>query len=109
MNSSLYGKQIKVPQELISLLKEKQKLGAGKSKEELSARANLRAQQLLRTNPSKAGTFASKGEQAAESARELGANVEEIEMQLGVENPQAYRATRQAMTNIAPHSSNATY
>jgi hypothetical protein len=36
MNSSLYGKQIKVPQELISLLKEKQKLGAGKSKEELS-------------------------------------------------------------------------
>lgn len=80
-----------------------------KSKEELSARANLRAQQLLRTNPSKAGTFASKGEQAAESARELGANVEEIEMQLGVENPQAYRATKQAMTNIAPHSSNATY
>jgi hypothetical protein len=36
MNSALYGKQIKVPQELISLLKEKQKLGAGKSKEELS-------------------------------------------------------------------------
>ena len=36
MNSSLYGKQIKVPQGLISLLKEKQKLGAGKSKEELS-------------------------------------------------------------------------
>ena len=36
MNKSLYGKQIKVPDELLNLLKEKQKLGAGKSKEELS-------------------------------------------------------------------------
>lgn len=36
MNKSLYGKQIRVPDELLNLLKEKQKLGAGKSKEELS-------------------------------------------------------------------------
>lgn len=36
MNKSLYGKQIRVPNELLNLLKEKQKLGAGKSKEELS-------------------------------------------------------------------------
>jgi len=36
MNKSLYGKQIRVPNELLHLLKEKQKLGAGKSKEELS-------------------------------------------------------------------------
>ena len=36
MNKSLYGKQIRVPDELLNLLKEKQRLGAGKSKEELS-------------------------------------------------------------------------
>jgi hypothetical protein len=80
-----------------------------KLKQELAGRANLRSQQLLKTNPAKAGIFASKGEEAAQSARELGANIEEIEMQLGVENPEVYKATRQAMSQIAPHSSNATY
>lgn len=80
-----------------------------KLKQELAGRANLRSQQLLKTNPNKAGIFASKGEEAAQSARELGANVEEIEMQLGIENPEVYKATRQAMSQIAPHSSNATY
>ena len=80
-----------------------------KLKQELAGRANLRSQQLLKTNPNKAGIFASKGEEAAQSARELGANIEEIEMQLGVENPEVYKATRQAMSQIAPHSSNATY
>lgn len=78
-------------------------------KQQLAGRANLRAQQLLKTNPDKAGIFALKGEEAAKSARELGANVEEIEMQLGIENPEVYKATRQAMSQIAPHSSNATY
>jgi hypothetical protein len=80
-----------------------------KLKQQLSGRANLRAQQLLTTNPNKAGIFASKGEEAAQSARALGANIEEIEMQLGIENPEVYKATRQAMSQIAPHSSNATY
>lgn len=78
-------------------------------KQQLAGRANLRAQQLLKTNPNKAGIFASKGEEAAQSARELGANVEEIEMQLGIENPEMYKTTKQAMSQIAPHSSNATY
>lgn len=79
------------------------------SKEQLSARANLRADQLLRSNPSRAGSFALMGQEAGESARQRGENIEEIEMQLGVENPEAYRETKQAMSRMIPHSSNATY
>ena len=56
-----------------------------------AGRKNLRAQQLLKQEPSKSGAYASSAEADLESARQLGGNIEEIGMQLGIEHPDIYQ------------------
>jgi len=60
----------------------------------LAGRKNLRAQQLSRQNSPKSDAFALSAESDFESARNLGANIEEIGMQLGVEHPDIYQRVR---------------
>lgn len=51
----------------------------------LASRAGLRAQQLQTSDPKKAGSYQGMADAAQASARELGANIEEIEMQLDLD------------------------
>lgn len=79
------------------------------SKEKLAGRKNLRADQLLRANPLKAGSFASSAEADMESARQLGANIEEIGMQLGTEYPDVYQRTRNSGMSLRRDSGSYQY
>lgn len=54
-------------------------------KQGLAARAGLRAQQLQTSDLGKSAAFQRKADAAHQSARELGANIEEIDMQLDLD------------------------
>ena len=59
-----------------------------------AGRKNLRAQQLLKNEPAKSGSYAISAEADLESARQLGSNIEEIGMQLGTEYPDIYQRVK---------------